>query len=1115
MGSDASRAPRKAQEQALPRTEQARDPADRGPAWRFAALWATGPDTSLDGVFRLLALRPGVDGGWERFDRYCAPFPDSDLDGATARMMREFGVTGADLEGAPPAAGAFAEFCEFLAGGPVVAADAASFRAWYEHLAESPGGPPEGLLGLDGLTGLFFPGRREARRQRAWGPLDVQRELATTVARFLALEPEVVRLATLGWTRSFRGLREEDPDAGRMLELALTLADRPSEWAGDTGELFPAGGELRDGVLASCLGVPWDELCERIWRGLDDVQPACARSGEEWLVHRTIPVEGLDPVTLAPEDVRLVDDVFQVHLPALIAGDDALGEGLYREGQHQVAREVSGTLGGEELLLVHAPTGTGKTLAYLVPAMLWSIRNDVRVGVSTYTRALQEQAVDQEVPRALQALSRAGVKQLPRVCLLKGRANYLCWRALCLHVPGDDDSAHAWLAWTTLCLFGLTDTDGDLDRFPVRSALDESTHYKHPSVQALNALIRGVRAQTACCSAKEDRATCAAEVARLKAERSHVVVTNHSFALARQAFFKHVIFDECEHLHDQAHAAWSHSISVRELRDFTTTLRQPGRPVARAPLDRLEQTVPPGGAAREALDECIAAWFELLAALDGLDDSLASFKDWRNTMLRAREQRDQHSLLREFIESVGTDDSIPGALDLLRDRVELQQACAALETGLSSLAGELDTVPMRGIPRLRRTLELARAALIEHTETINAWIPIDEGEPKFRPQTFHDLEVDMRGNDVLAARVLLPNEYLGRYYYPQLSSAVLISATTWLRGGFEGARGYLGLDRAAEPARDEEREPRTVRTFRAPDPFDYRRVLVCVPQDAPAYGRDRKRFDEYVRKFIAHLGERTRGRMLVLFTNAEDVRRTGQELSGFFRARRIPFWFQNMPGLRKEELGDLFRSRTDSVLMGVDTFWYGADFPGETLEYLVIVKLPFGVPDRYHQAQCAVLGQGGQRKRIYMPRALGKFRQGFGRLMRRESDRGAVFVLDGRVLRGQNREFLAELPVESGLGDADSEWRQNPARLLVADTDDCVHEALSHMNMLADVKRRGLDTPLAADTPRDRPPVARPVRRSRGRDQAPRVREPSPTPQPPPRVPDPEILDIPTGDLPF
>jgi len=304
----------------------------------------------------------------------------------------------------------------------------------------------------------------------------------------------------------------------------------------------------------------------------------------------------------------------------------------------------------------------------------------------------------------------------------------------------------------------------------------------------------------------------------------------------------------------------------------------------------------------------------------------------------------------------------------------------------------------------------------------------------------------------------LPNEFLGRSYYPMLANAVFLSATTWIAGGFEAARGYLGLDRAASPAADEERPGMRVRDFRAPDPFDYGRVLVAIPTDAPSAAQDSKAaFLEYVRRFVAHLGERTHGRMLVLFTNAADARRVGEELGGFFRARRIPLWFQNQEGTVKEELSDLFRARVDSVLLGVDTFWYGADFPGETLEYLVIVKLPFGVPDRYHEAQCAALGAGEQRKRIYMPRALAKFRQGFGRLMRRESDRGVVFVLDARLVQPRQRAFLRELPLEDPfetLRDPAAGLRK--ARLVRGDTERCLREAFTHMNLGEDLRRRGL-----------------------------------------------------------
>jgi Rad3-related DNA helicase len=514
----------------------------------------------------------------------------------------------------------------------------------------------------------------------------------------------------------------------------------------------------------------------------------------------------------------------------------------------------------------------------------------------------------------------------------------------------------------------------------------------------------------------------------------------------------------------------------------------------------------------------------MASSVDRLELDVERFLAWREEKARGRSERDDHSLLREFVERAAVsserdasasanraesasvsaerdallsvepdsaEDDASVAAELVESRRALAQHGNELDASLAELAERIDTLPLRGVPRLRRALDLVRQDLVEMLAAIEAWIPLEEGRPAFRPRTFYDVERDARGDIALASRVLLPNEFLGRNYLPSLATGVFLSATTWLQESFEPARAYLGLDRAAEPGDDEERPARIVRTFRAPEVFDYSRVLVAVPRDAPSIAAGKDVFLDYVRRFVAHLGERTRGRMLVLFTNAQDTVRVGEELAGFFRARRIPLWFQNMEGAAKEEITELFRSRVDSVLLGVDTFWYGADFPGETLEYLVIVKLPYGVPDRYHHAQCAALGVGEQRRRIYLPRALGKFRQGFGRLMRRESDRGCVFILDGRVLEPRHRFFLKELPIagaadntmesaraklarinaraarnEAALAHIDAgsiaERTLPLARLVRGDTERCIHEALLHMNLLEDVRKRGLDWSFAS-----------------------------------------------------
>ncbi|MCA8980603.1 MAG: DEAD/DEAH box helicase [Planctomycetes bacterium] len=1053
----------------------------------FVTFWATGPDTAVDGVFRVSALRPAADGnGWESFDRFARPFEDSEDATATKRMLREYGVGSAELEGADDARTAWSALREFLGERPLVVPDAEAFDAWNGRYARGSAALAE-RIGLCDLAALLLPGRLASLREGlidaltdgadrpsslAVSPADLQAATAGLLERFAKLGADAHALAAVGYTAAHARLTVVDEPAAARLALALRLVDRPSGWtASADGGLFH-GTELEDGWL-SASRTEEDELPDLV----DALEPRWTDELRRFAAESVLPSRSEGPTPFDPGDRSLLDDCFQLHLPAAFAG----GTGAYRESQHRVAREVADCLGEKreaeaQLLLVHAPTGTGKTLAYLLPLMLWAKRHGLRAAVATYTRALQEQAMEREVPRALGALRRAGVAGDMRVAMLKGRENYLCWRALKLAAPEPSAGADEWLAWTQLALFATSDVDGDLNRFPQRPplALDSERSYHG----ALGDLVRASRAQTSCCRQSDDKRTCAAEVARERAMRSHVVITNHSFALARQDLFCHLVFDECEHLHDQAHGAWSHAFPLRHATRLCEQLYSDGRLRARSWLVRWNKKLVPGTAAHSSLRAAIEHTDELRLATSALMRELEEFITWRRDLERSRDVRDEHSLLREYTAD-------PRGEDLIRVRVGWQKVGNRLDAALSELVEQTEALKLRGTARLRRGLDLVRADLGELLEALTAWIPLSDGKPRFSPQTFHDVEESSSGELVLVARVLLPDEYLGRFYYPQLQTGILLSATTWLRGGFEAQSSYLGLARAQNPAENEERPPCPLSTMRAPEVFDYSRVVALLPRDVPHPSKDKGAYVRHLRDFLCELGERTRGRILVLLTNSEDTKRLGAELEGFFRARRIPLYYQGMPGVAKEELGELFRRRTDSILLGVDTFWYGADFPGETLEYLVIARLPYGVPDRYHYAQCAALGVAEQRRRIYLPRALAKFRQGFGRLMRSKADRGCVFLMDPRVSDPRHRMFLDELPLSR-------DFRPDPsgARLVRGDTQHCLREALAHMGMLADTERRGLGLP-ARDS------------------DAPRAPKTPTLPAPPP------VLDVELDDLPY
>jgi ATP-dependent DNA helicase DinG len=421
-----------------------------------------------------------------------------------------------------------------------------------------------------------------------------------------------------------------------------------------------------------------------------------------------------------------------------------------------------------------------------------------------------------------------------------------------------------------------------------------------------------------------------------------------------------------------------------------------------------------------------------------LDVAVTRFCSWRRSELRQRGENEAFALLPEYVLAGRGNDLVAATGDGAR-------ALRRLGAELALIAPELERLALGGRARLRRQLERARADIDEAANALAAWLPLEEGEPAFRRETFCDV-AEERGAITLVARVLLPAEHLARALYPALAGAVLLSAATRLAGGFDAMERYLGLDLAAEggapstgPETVEERAPRPVRRISAPESFDYARVLVACPDDSPAFRDGREAWRAYTRQFISRLAEHTRGRMLVLLTSQEDLTDLARGLAPELAARGISLLWQGMAGVAKEQLAERFRRAPEAVLLGLDTFWFGADFPGETLEYLVIAKLPYGVPDRYHQAQCAALGAKEQRRGIYMPRALARFRQGFGRLMRRAGDRGCVFVLDRRLVEARHTAFRRELPA----GEAGA------AQLLVANADTCLQAARHHMERLS------------------------------------------------------------------
>ncbi|MCP5024423.1 MAG: hypothetical protein GY930_21975 [bacterium] len=969
---------------------------------------------------------------------------------SSAELHRRFGVDDNQLRGQETAPALWTGFREFVGESPLLVAGADLYRSWQGKLdldLEEPAFPNT-VLGIEELERLGL-GKSKTQEDEEddvsdWFEKPSVRSIAERLGRLAETLNNQDRVFLALWAAGIEGaahrFEDSDPAAARRLYMALNLLNNPDGICRQGTELFEAGRAVLAGYIERAL-----KDSPGMENGLYLLEPLGATRGEDEKQPDPLPPTSEELTPFPKDDRRLLKDVFEHHLPTLMS--ESLGGSpadYIRESQTRVAQQVAQNLGRSGLLLVHAPTGTGKTLAYVLPALIWARRHGLRVGIATYTRALQEQAMAGEVPRALRALSRAGFHPLPRVTLLKGRENYLCWRSFQPLRPQKDDNAETWLAWTVLLTFAMTQADGDLDRLHTSPplALTSSKPYR----QALTRTVRSARARRGCCTRNKDRMTCLAELARKRAERSHLVITNQSFVLARREFLRHVIFDECEHLHDCAVSAFSSKFEFQEARQTLMRLHRPGRGTSRSPLDRLKRQIPGSGPSEEALKRALSRWGRLMRAIESMEQAAEDFDNRRVESTGNHHDRIVHGYMRVQI-SEGRE------AGLMQARLDLGSELALLETDLDRLQEVCDANKMRGSQSIRQGLELGRAELTELGKQIECWLPLMEGKPAFAKEFFYDVERTYRGELGLLSRVLLPSESLGRLYYPDLASGTFLSATTYLGESFEASKNYLGLKRAEEPADDEERMGRPVDTFRVPEAFDYSRVLVGVPRDAPPANGPRDEHRAFIARFVEQLCTRTGGRLLVLFTNLQDVRLVGEAILPVLRKRGLPLYYQGMDGLAKEELSRLFRERTDSVLLGVDTFWFGADFPGDTLQYLAIARLPYGVPDRYHFAQCAALGEGEQRKQIYMPRALAKFRQGFGRLMRRSTDRGCVFILDQRILDPRHRAFLRELPL-AGLSFGTQSAQG--AAMARGPQDRVLRDALAHMNLLTDMERRGV-----------------------------------------------------------
>jgi ATP-dependent DNA helicase DinG len=595
----------------------------------------------------------------------------------------------------------------------------------------------------------------------------------------------------------------------------------------------------------------------------------------------------------------------------------------YRPQQEAMAERVAGVLAAGETLICEAGTGTGKTFAYLVPAIL----SGRKVLISTGTRNLQDQLFHRDLPLVREAL---GVPV--RTALLKGRGNYLCRHRLKLALddPSRRDPAlrvrlgqvRDWSKGTRR---------GDIAELPIPEDA--------PVWLAVTSTSDNCLGQT--CPEWQE---CHLVAARREAQAADLVVVNHhlfcaDLALKDEGFGEILpgadcfILDEAHQLPEIASGFFGVSVSGRQLLDL-------------AHDTELEQQ-------REARD--VPQLVELAAGLR------RAVVDLRLLLGEGDRRGPWHDL--------AADGEVIQALDALARRL------GTLGAGLQSLEGRgkgLDACLVRSRDLLARLQSLTA----EPSPDAVRWF-----ETQGRGLRLHQTPLDVA--------------HIFRQHMSRVSAAwVFTSATLAVAEGFTHFARQLGIESA--------------RTAQWDSPFDYQRqALWFVPRGMPEPADPA--YNTRVLELACELIGYSRGRAFLLFTSHRALREVADGLAG-----RLPYPLLIQGSAPRAELLQRFRDLGDAVLLGTASFWEGVDVRGEALSCVIIDRLPFASPgDPVLAARIEALRtQGGNPFRDYqLPQAVIALKQGAGRLIRGDSDRGVLVVCDPRLLgRTYGHTFLASLP---------------------------------------------------------------------------------------------------------
>ncbi len=638
-----------------------------------------------------------------------------------------------------------------------------------------------------------------------------------------------------------------------------------------------------------------------------------------------------------------------------------------RPQQLEMASAVKRALEGGRCLVVEAGTGVGKSFAYLVPAIEQIYKRTGKVLISTFTITLQEQLINKDIPFLADC-----VPHTFTAVLAKGRGNYLCKRRL---------------------EFAMRKQRGLFDEFA--SALAAINNWAGQTKDGSLSCLSFVPKTNVWDAVKSEHGNCRGRKcphfhrcfywrARRHLDNADIIVANHALMFSDLVIkeqmvsllpdYKYIIIDEAHNIEHVAEDHFGINISNSRIKFLLDGLYNPRTHKGLLAYTKAERAIDlVGRIAREAGNffKQVGSWYEDVRGETG------------------------GRCYKNFV-----DDTISGHLKNLR----LELAKLAKKTKDVDEKFEI----MRFVDRCAALAQDLNCFLVQDRSDYVYWV---------------ELATTVRGAIRLRSAPLDVGPDVKKCLFDKYESVILTSAT------LSSGPAPIELVAAPQPASQAKSvaEEQLVRGFdffanrvglddfgavKLGSPFDYKKqVTIYIEKDLPNPNESAfiAAAAEKVKKYIL----KTAGRAFVLFTSYEMLEKIAQALADWLTDNDIEL-LQQGAGIDRTVLLKRFKAEPSSILFGTDSFWQGVDVPGEALSNVIIVRLPFAVPDQPLLAGRLeqIREQGGNPFYDYqLPSAIIKFKQGFGRLIRSKSDKGIVVILDSRIVQKRyGQKFLSAIP---------------------------------------------------------------------------------------------------------